>query len=197
MGFPERFLSDDETIVRAFRPHFKQVIIPLIVFDVLVAAGVVVAVLSNLAAWIPITVSVLVGLVLVAKPMLDWFFTSYVITTERLIVRSGILSREGKEIPLEVINDVAFGQTIGERFWRSGDLLIESAGEMGQSHYSDIPKPEDVQSLIYQLREDRQKALGRGTSTVTDLATLAELHQQGSITDEEYAESKRRLLNEL
>ena len=35
--------------------------------------------------------------------------------------------------------------------------LIESAGESGQSHFRDIPDPEEFQSLLYRIREERRK----------------------------------------
>lgn len=197
MAISDRYLSDNETVVKAFRPHWKVLLKPLILFDLILAVGIIVAVTASVAAWIPIVVAIVVGLIAVAKPLLDWFFTSYVITSERLIVRSGIFSRSGKEIPLEVINDVAFDQTVGERVFRSGDLLVESAGEFGQSRYSDIPHPEDVQALIYELREDRITMLNTGRSPADDLATLAQLHKDGAVTDAEFADKKRKLLDEI
>ena len=104
-------------------------------------------------------------------------------------MRTGLFNRTGKEIPLEVINDVAFGQTIGERIFRSGDLLIESAGEHGQSRFTDIPDPEGVQALIYQTL-----VLRGGPSLGNELETLARLHSEGVLTDEEFAQQKARLL---
>lgn len=197
MAIPERFLSDNEQIARAFRPHWKALIGPVLVFDLILAVGIVVAIVANIAAWIPIVAAIVLGLLVAAKPVLEWWFTSYVITNERLVVRSGILSREGKEIPLEVINDVAFSQTFGERLFRSGDLLVESAGELGQSRYSDIPLPEEVQALIYELREDRITALNTGSTPTDQLATLAQLHRDGVLTDDEFNEKKRKLLDEI
>ncbi len=197
MGFPERHLSDNEEIVRQFRPHWKVLLGSIILFDAIMAIGILIGVFTSLTTWLPILIAFGVGLVVIARPIVDWMFTLYVITSERVIVRSGWLSRSGKEIPLEVINDVAFDQTVGERFFRSGDLLIESAGEYGQSRYSDIPHPEEVQAVIYELREDRIAALNTGRSPADDLATLAELHRQGSLTDEEFADKKRKLLDEI
>lgn len=197
MAIQDRYLSDNETVVRAFRPHWKALLTPLLIFDLILAAGIVVGVTASVAVWIPIVAALGVGLLVVAKPLLEWFFTSYVITSERLIVRSGIFSRSGKEIPLEVINDVAFDQTVGERVFRSGDLLVESAGEYGQSRYSDIPHPEEIQALIYELREDRITELNTGRSPADDLATLAQLHRDGAITDAEFEEKKRKLLDEI
>ena len=94
---------------------------------------------------------ILIWLFLVARGFIRWFTTQHVITTERVIHRMGMVSKQGKEIPLEVINDVAFNQSAWERIFGTGDLLIESAGTHGQSQYTDIPDPEAIQSLIYQV----------------------------------------------
>jgi uncharacterized membrane protein YdbT with pleckstrin-like domain len=111
----------------------------------------------------------------------------------------GLISKQGKELPLEVINDVAFKQSAWERMFGTGDLLIESAGTHGQTHYSDIPDPEAVQSLIYQAREDRQHALQSGgrvaaESSASQLATLSRLHDEGKLSDTEFEAEKRKLL---
>ncbi|MGH8873992.1 MAG: PH domain-containing protein, partial [Acidimicrobiia bacterium] len=119
------------------------------------------------------------------------------ITTERVIHRAGFISKKGKEIPLEVINDVAFTQTALERILGSGDLLVESAGEEGQSLYHHIPDPEGLQSLIYRVREDRMMAIEgghRATSTAEQLQILAHLHDEGRLSDEEFETEKSKLL---
>ena len=90
-----------------------------------------------------------------------------------------------------------------ERIFRTGDLLIESAGTHGQSRYSNIPDPEGVQSLIYSARENRiDQMRGSGTTTVesvvestaSQLATLARLHDEGKLTDVEFEAEKGKLL---
>jgi hypothetical protein len=110
------------------------------------------------------------------------------------------------EIPLENINDVQFSQTILERVLHSGDLLIESAGELGQSRFRDIPEPEAFQSLLYRVREDRSRELqGSGTpaapapppDAMSKLERLAKLRADGHITDEEYQAKKQALLDEF
>jgi hypothetical protein len=81
----------------------------------------------------------------------------------------------------------------------SGDLLIESAGEHGQSRFTDIPRPEDVQSQIYQLREKRTVSLEGGNQggAAGQLESLARLHRDGVLTDEEFAAKKQKLLDEI
>ncbi|MCH7586399.1 MAG: PH domain-containing protein [Acidobacteria bacterium] len=148
------------------------------------------------------------GLVVVAAMryvfylFISWWFTSYVLTNERLIRRSGVLSRAGLEIPLENINDVRFSQSIFERILRSGDVLVESAGEQGQSRFADIPEPEDFHSLIYKVREARTRDLVKGsgvdrTDGVSKLERLGQLRKDGLITQEDYDSKKQGFLDEI
>ena len=197
MAYPERLLGDDEQIVRQFRPHWWVISIPVIV-GILALIGVAVAasLLEDPERWWVIGGVLLVWAAFSVRRLADWLTTQYVITNERVIYRAGVASRRGKEIPLEVINDVAFSQTVWERMVRSGDLLIESAGEQGQSRFTDIPDPEGLQSLIYQVREGRTVALGGGgrISPASELETLSRLRDQGVLTDEEFETQKRKLL---
>lgn len=210
MGYPERLLSEDEEIIRQFRPHWRMLFIP-VVWTLLFGAAVVVGWLYmpdspdwlGWVSWAVTGAAAVLWIRLALYPFVSWWFTWYVLTNERLITRAGILARRGLEIPLENINDVKFNQNILERVLRSGDLLIESAGEMGQSRFSDIPAPEEFQSLLYAVREERAKHLsggpsrsGGGGGTVGDLERLATLLRDGMITQEEYEAQKRRLLEE-
>jgi uncharacterized membrane protein YdbT with pleckstrin-like domain len=200
MGYPERLLSSDERIERQFRPHWSR----LIREGLLVLAGVVLAILAAVAGapeWVSVAI-VAVIMVLIARGVITYLTTLHVITNERLIYRAGFIAKRGKEIPLEVINDVAFNQTIFERVFRTGDLLIESAGTHGQTRYSDIPDPEEVQSLIYQVREVRKLQLEgnaggaepAGETVAAQLDTLSRLHDQGKLSDAEFEAEKNKLL---
>lgn len=198
MGYPEKLLSDDEVIVSEFRPHWSRILKEiLLVFLTLV----LVAILGVVGAhpWIIIGVLAL-AVVFIARGLIKWLFTQHVITNERVIFREGFYAKSGKEIPLEVINDVAFTQSAYERFFGTGNLLIESAGTHGQSRYSDIPDPEMVQSLIYRVREERMRDIegprfeGGGESTAAQLAVLSRLHDEGKLTDEEFRAEKTKLL---
>lgn len=199
MAYPERLLSPDEKVIRSFRPHWLALVGP-ISWTILAIAAVVAAFiwLEDAARWIAAAGVALIWGVATIRRFLDWVTTQHVITNERVIYRAGVLSRRGKEIPLEVINDVAFSQTVVERMFRSGDLLIESAGEMGQSRYTDIRDPEGLQSLIYQVRETRMLQIrGSGAqSPASELETLARLRDQGVISEGEFEAQKRKLLGD-
>ena len=80
---------------------------------------------------------------------LKWISTNFVITSQRLIFRQGIIAKSGIEIPLDRVNNVNFSQGIIERMLGAGDLLIESGGEDGQQRFTDIRHPDEVQNLIH------------------------------------------------
>jgi uncharacterized membrane protein YdbT with pleckstrin-like domain len=66
-------------------------------------------------------------------------------------MRSGILARQGRDVPLSRINDVSFQHSAFERLLGCGTLIVESAGERGQVQLSDIPHVEKVQRRVYDL----------------------------------------------
>lgn len=196
MGYPAKLLSEGEVIASEFRPHWLSILKE----GLLVVGALVIALLvsGKVDPWVVVAIIVL-GLGIAAQGLIRWLTTLHVITNERVIYRAGWIAKKGKEIPLENVNDVAFSQTIVERIFGTGDLLIESAGTHGQSRYTDIPKPEEVQSLIYVQREARKLALEGHTeaapeSVASQLMRLARLHDEGKLTDEEFESVKAKLL---
>lgn len=209
MGYPERLLSDDEVIESQFRPHWSGILREGLV----VLGGIVLAVVLAIVDAPPWAYLALVAVVLllIIGGVIRWINTLHVITNERLVYRAGFIAKRGTEIPLEVIQNVAFDQTILERIFGTGDLMIESAGTHGQTRYKDIPNPEGVQSLIYRVREIRmaQVESGRGASPAggadwhvpspgesiaSQLEKLSRLHDEGKLTDAEFQAEKAKLL---
>ncbi len=211
MAYPTKNLTEGERVIREFRPHWRLLVIPAFWF----IAGIVAIVLIN--GPIPpdggpadLVLSLLVAaafIPLVVQPLVKWWFTSYVLTNERLITRTGVIARSGVEIPLENINNILFSQNVLERILGAGDLLIESAGESGQSRFSDIPDPDGFQSLLTKVREERSKEISQvqvaGFSEAAQpdaterLERLARLYRDGVITEEEYKDKRQRLLDEI
>ena len=209
MAFPDSILTDDETIIRQFRPHWRMLALPVLwLIAAIVAIVLVYQVLPPEDGTIDLIttgVIVLAMFPLVVNPVLKWWFTIYVLTSERLITRTGIIARSGIEIPLENINNVIFNQNIIERVLKSGDLLIESAGESGQSEFSNIPHPEEFQSLLYRTREEQHRKTAAEESAIAaditrdptaQLERAARLHQDGVLSDEEFEAMKRTILGE-
>ena len=209
MAFPESILTDDERIVRQFRPHWRMLAIPVLWFiGGVVAIFLVHRVLlpdEDTVALVVEAVILLAMIPLVITPILKWWFTLYVLTSERLVTRTGVIARSGIELPLANINNVLFNQSILERMLKSGDLLIESAGESGQSEFSNIPHPEEFQSLLYRTREDQARNTAAEESAIAadvtrdpteQLERAARLHAEGVLSDDEFEKMKRSILGD-
>lgn len=208
MPFPQENLNADEQIVLDLRPHWWFFAKQALVLFVAIALGIV-----TLIFGLPSIVQILAAAIILGAltyflvRYAVWSTTNFVITTDRLIDRSGVLNRQGVEIPLERVNTVFFKQTIFARIIGSGDLIIESAGEQGSQLVSAIRKPLNVQNEIYRQMENNENRkfdrVGQNFSAPTDtsipgqIEKLAELHRQGVLTDAEFNAKKKQLLDRM
>ena len=208
MAFPRALLAEHERVLFELRPHWVAVVPAMLWAALIVVAWVTLGALADSApARLAITIGALIALLfLSAVPMLKWSKTLFVLTTDRLITRRGVIAREATEIPLERINDVAFAQSALERLVGAGDLLIESAGERGQTRITNVRKPEQVQLRIYQATEENSNRMMRSgqpfptpeaDSIPEQIEALARLRAQGVITEAEFEDKKRELLGRM
>jgi uncharacterized membrane protein YdbT with pleckstrin-like domain len=205
VAFPRRLLVEGEELVLDLRPHPIALARAVLVTLLVVVAWFVV--LPNLPhaghSFLFWLVWILGGLLIVWWPVRDTvrFLTShFVVTSDRVIHRQGLIAKSSMEIPLEAINDVRFRQSVFERVIGAGDLIIESAGTRGQEVFEDIRNPEHVQKTIYERGERNQQRLYRGgsaaPSATSELERLADLRARGILTEEEFRAQKRRILGD-
>lgn len=201
MPFPRKFLNDGEDVILDLRPHWWFLTGPIVATAVTLAAAIAFRNVdyASLAALALMLLSVLWLLVRYLK----WTTTNFVLTTDRLISRQGVLRKAGREIPLERINDISVNQSLFERIIRSGDLMIESAGERGQQHFPDMSKPFVVQNAIYaemeraSARDADRMAGARQLSIPEQIEKLDELRQRGVISNAEFEVKKSQLLDRM
>ena len=94
----------------------------------------------------------MIGLVLIVwftvVPVIRWRTTHFVVTTERVLIREGVLTRTGIDIPMRRINSVQFRHSVIDRILGCGTLIIESASEE-PLEFDDVPGVEEVHALLY------------------------------------------------
>jgi uncharacterized membrane protein YdbT with pleckstrin-like domain len=203
MPFSPRHLNDDETLVLDLHPHwwfFGPETISL-----LASMFATIYLRSKVSGWLETTVTylglaaIIVSVSWLCVALIKWRTTYFVVTSHRLIYRQGVVARNGVEIPLERVNNVNFAQTIFERLLQVGDLLVESGGQEGQQVFSDIARPEEVQNIIHSTiqREKHQRSDGAPSlaGIAHELERLEGLRDRGVLTDEEFEEQKRRLID--
>jgi uncharacterized membrane protein YdbT with pleckstrin-like domain len=163
----EATLSEGERLVLRLHPHWKTLLRPILLLALIVAAALALliflpphghAALIRLGIGAAALVATMIGFVV---PLLRWSTTSYELTTRRLRLRKGILSREGRDFPLIRISDVSFSHGLLDRMLGCGRLVVETAGEHGRLVLTEIPRVAEVQSTLFQLVEDEQARLAR------------------------------------
>lgn len=161
MGLPDHYLTEGERIVHAFHPHWKRLILPFLAFVVVaVAAGAAIYFIPgdyqySGYARIAVVVVAVVALTLWSLiPFLRWKTTSYTLTTHRLAISTGILSKSEEDIPMAKVNSVSSDQRFVERLLGCGTLRVESASEKGEIELRDIPKIQLVRQELFRLVED-------------------------------------------
>lgn len=202
MAFPDKLLNEGENVVIDTHPHwwtFAPAGIRL-VLAIVVAVVAAVKIDNNVVNYIGIAL-ILITLVHLGWVYLQWFTTDFVLTSDRLITRSGVLSRQTREIPIERINDLACHQSIFERMIGSGDLMVESGGERGQEKFSNVADPFTVQNTIHRTMEGAQASartvVSAGDSVPEQIEKLDELRQRGVISEAEFQDKKQKLLDRL
>jgi uncharacterized membrane protein YdbT with pleckstrin-like domain len=225
VAFPRKLLNDGEEIVLDLRPHWLFMALSSGVFLAVVAAGL------GLLAWNAngdnwswfetgsnalALAAFVFCLCWVGLTYVRWICTMFVLTTDRIINREGVISKRGTDIPLDRVNTVLFSQGPLERLVGAGDLTVESASETGANHFENVRHPNLVQKEIYTQMEanenrkfDRMGAAGHAAApsaradatrqhTIPEqIDQLAELHQRGVLSDAEFARKKAELLDRM
>ncbi len=157
MTISAKLLSPGEHVIISTRTHWKALVLPVLALLVTCAvAGFLLAVLPS-GSWH--TILVLLILVVAAavvvwftvRPFLVWLTASYTVTNRRLINRSGVFVRKGRDIPLHRINDVSYERGVLDRLLGCGTLVISDASEEGRSVLPDVPDVEALQVRITDL----------------------------------------------
>ena len=122
-------LDDDEEVVWAGKPHESSLIPALVV-------GVPLSIL-------------LVGLFIIAAAYLTRENTEYVVTTDALYRKSGILSRSVQRVDFEKVQNTSYSQGFFGQQFGYGNIEVSTAGGAGiEMAFQSVPDPKDVQELI-------------------------------------------------
>ena len=153
MPFPRRLLNDGEVVVIDLRPHWWLLAGPAALLALSLAVAVTVSIVVPGVAHDPVLIVTLVVVLAMLGRFIRryarWGTTNMVLTTERLVVRTGVFAKAGREIPLERIEDITYRQSLFERMIGAGDLVVESGGERGRQVLRMVPRPVRVQQAIH------------------------------------------------
>ena len=130
-------LDADEEVVWSETPHSYS-LVPAIVVGVLLAV-------------------VLVGVVILVGAYLSHRNTNYVVTTDALYKKTGVLSRNVQRIEFDKVQDTSYRQSFLGAHFGYGTVDVSTAGGGGvEMSFSNVAEPLSVQTLI----NERLRATG-------------------------------------
>ncbi|XVV03053.1 PH domain-containing protein [Actinosynnema sp. CA-248983] len=156
MAYPDDLLSPSEHVVLHKHPHWKTLVLPVLVLVLVAAVAITLAALTDWGpiAWLVVGVLALVLVVwLTLVPVVRWRTTHFIVTSDRVMYREGVLKRTGLDIPLTRISSVRFAQSLPDRVLGCGTLVVESSSDE-PLEFDDIPGVEKVHSLLYREIND-------------------------------------------
>lgn len=153
--YPQRLLAPGETIAVELKPHWHALLWPLIVL-IIESFLIVFAFMTfsnSIIRWLIVGVGFFIFIWQTLIPFARWLTTQYVFTSRRIIVRQGLLTKQGRDMPLSKVNNVSFSVSVLGRVFNYGSLVVESAGEDGNLVIDDVPSVENIQRNVYELHE--------------------------------------------
>ena len=158
MGYPQDALADTEDLLLHHHPHWKMLVLPAVTFILGTAVagfavGVISARLDGTSATIALAATAAVWAAIVGwrslAPLISWKCTHFIVTDRRVLVRQGVITHSGIDIPMGRISNVQFRHGLVDRILRTGTLIIASASD-DPLEFDDIPHVQRVHSLLYQ-----------------------------------------------
>jgi uncharacterized membrane protein YdbT with pleckstrin-like domain len=132
------------------------ILLPGVLLTVLV---LVVCLWADAPATVTLVVVVVVALVTVVWAFLETIRWKYTITNRRVFVRRGLVSINEQTARLERVQDITLHQTLFDRMFGVGSLLIDTAGSSGGAlEFKALLEPAHVREVLdTAVRAERQE----------------------------------------
>ncbi|HEU5098131.1 MAG TPA: PH domain-containing protein [Roseiflexaceae bacterium] len=227
MAYIDELLSRDERVLYEGRQHnfvlIGNILTEMFLIAILIAAGVAsqryltnVSVAGQPGGTVVLLVCALISLVVLISALLDymrWNNEQYIVTDQRVIQLRGIFNKEVIDSSLDKINDVELRQSWLGRLFDYGTIEILTASDVGINKMNRIGRPLDFKRAMLQAKHDyahgygyldsqavaaytQPAAAGSGDLQQT-LQKLADLRDQGLLSQAEFDAKKRELLSRI
>ena len=181
-----RVLLPGEQVIVVTRPQPRMLIVPALMFIVVPALAAyacawvvkggparlvplvpkewtpwLLAVCLALAAW------VLLGYCL--PRVIAWHATRYILTSQRIVARYGMLRRRDEQVSLAAVRHVAIEQSLLQRLLHSGNISLETGYPLG-TVVPDVPEVATFRNFLLDAIDDLPQGEASGADGMTDNA---------------------------
>ena len=145
-----KYLLPREVQVATVRQHPAVLIGPItLALGGLLLAGVLSAIAVHGKLELIVWVVWLLLFLRLAWKAANWSVDYFVVTTERLLLTTGFLTRRVNMMPLTKVTDMSFRRSFAGRLLGYGEFIVESAGQdQALRNVEFIPYPEQLYLLI-------------------------------------------------
>jgi membrane protein YdbS with pleckstrin-like domain len=145
-----KYLLPREVQVATVRQHPAVLIAPSAqALGGLLLAGFLTATFVHGIAGAVVWLAWLVLLLRLIWKAINWSVDYFVVTSERLLLTTGFLTRHINMMPLTKVTDMSFKRSFGGRLLGYGEFIVESAGQdQALRNVAYIPYPEQLYLLI-------------------------------------------------
>lgn len=227
MAYIDELLSRDEQVLYEGRQHsfvlIGNILTEMFLIAILIAAGVAsqryltnVSVAGQPGGTVVLIVCAVISLFVLISALLDymrWNNEQYVVTDQRVIQLRGIFNKAVIDSSLDKINDVELRQSWLGRLFDYGTIEILTASDVGINHMNRIGRPLEFKRAMLQAKHNyahgygyldpqavaayTQPQSGGSSDLQQTLQKLADLRDQGLLSQAEFDAKKRELLSRI
>jgi uncharacterized membrane protein YdbT with pleckstrin-like domain len=139
-------LTDGEKVLWQGHPSFRLITPSVLVALVLAGGGLALTIVLTepTIRWLPL-LGIPLGLAVVAWAYVSLVSTQYVLTSEEIYRKTGIVNQSVAQIRLDRVQNTTCSQSLTERLFSYGDITIYTAGsDTMDITLADVPNPQQV-----------------------------------------------------
>jgi hypothetical protein len=199
MSFTKKQLMPGENLIVLARQH------PLVLFKPILINGITLTLLIGLYVYTQqIWLLALYGIPIIYLiwSFLTWRRKEYIITDRRVVLQEGVLSVSSFDASLDKINNVYHNQNFLGRLLNYGNVGLETASEAGTTTFEMLSRPVNFKNSIVCQRESYRMDSGSAGKPLPPsipqlIEEIASLRDRNIITESEFQEKKRSLLQKI
>jgi uncharacterized membrane protein YdbT with pleckstrin-like domain len=180
---------------------FKMSLVAFLVeFIAVIAIGALLVYLAGPNAAI-VALLIVIGLALMIGLATRYIFTSITIGKNYIEFRKGWILTSKQQIPYDNINTVGMNVDVIGKILNYGNLKISTGNDTEGIWFRTMDRPEELKNLIESCIEKGNNEGESGQANVKasdadELKKFAELRDKGAITQEEFEQKKKYLLDD-
>ncbi len=208
MGYIKRNLLPDEEVEYSTNLHWIIFVGPLFILAI---AAVFNGISDNAQDQDTKSTFAILNLILLFGSLISglsaivaYFTSEFGVTNQRVLIKVGLIRRDTFELLLNKVESFQVNQSILGRILGYGTIIISGTGG-GKNTFHNIDDPLFLKNHVQQSAKEYEQrfspnhppALGKNktvTSVADELHKLSNLMEQGILTEDEFEEQKRKLL---